>query len=374
MAEKKLEITRIDHENDWRDIRETWNEVLKLSRSNTVFLTYEWLRAWWKVFGAGQELHILVARDDEGVQGLAPLYLSRPKYLGLITVPTLGFLGDTDVGSDFLDLIVRKGQEFKVIRALIEYLLEDDGWGHLKLHDFNGASPNHMILREQCRRNGLRTTLGLGEICPAMALPRDWDTFMAGPDRLFKKLVLRDVKKVGKRRQVQAVLAVDESGLDEYLGHLFALHQERWEAEGRQGSFSELQKKRFYQEVSGDLIRQGWLRLSGLIIDDKVEVVEYGLHYDNAYYSLQGGCSQEGLTIKAGNILTYYIFQSLVGNTAEFNYLRGEELYKLYWGCTIKSTLKIDVFRGPGSLVPLIRSTLYQGLKNLYSALKKHGK
>jgi hypothetical protein len=40
---------------------------------NPVFITPEWLQAWWQVFGSGRELFIHVIRDGESIIGIAPL-------------------------------------------------------------------------------------------------------------------------------------------------------------------------------------------------------------------------------------------------------------------------------------------------------------
>ena len=47
-------------------LRRDWNRLVDESRRPTVFLTWEWLHAWWIHFGKGLRLHLLLVRDPSG--------------------------------------------------------------------------------------------------------------------------------------------------------------------------------------------------------------------------------------------------------------------------------------------------------------------
>ena len=88
------------------DYRDAWNKLLVHSSNNHVFLTYEWLRTWWDVYGADKELLVLVVEDENGLLGIAPLYLETKKVMGVISLKQLFFVGNRHVGSDFLNFII----------------------------------------------------------------------------------------------------------------------------------------------------------------------------------------------------------------------------------------------------------------------------
>src|SRR5689334_22309779 len=59
-------------------LREDWDELLRRSVSNVVFLTWQWQLTWWRHFGGqnAAELHLLTMRTQDGVlTGIAPLYI-----------------------------------------------------------------------------------------------------------------------------------------------------------------------------------------------------------------------------------------------------------------------------------------------------------
>ena len=92
-----------------------WNTLLRASEADCPFLTHEWLLAWWKHLGRSRKLQLLAVRDDDELIALAPLCLvSGPA--GMFS--RLEFLGTGHAGSDYLDLIVRRGREREGLQAL----------------------------------------------------------------------------------------------------------------------------------------------------------------------------------------------------------------------------------------------------------------
>ena len=46
--------------------REQWEELLRAGETDTVFLTWEWQRTWWEVFGRGRLLLVVGERGGGG--------------------------------------------------------------------------------------------------------------------------------------------------------------------------------------------------------------------------------------------------------------------------------------------------------------------
>ena len=92
-----MKIERLEKFDRFIRLRKLWNELLFRSEQNTVFLTHQWLEAWWRSFGKEYEFSILVARDDDGtLMGAAPLMASDHR---------LSFVANQEV-SDYCDFII----------------------------------------------------------------------------------------------------------------------------------------------------------------------------------------------------------------------------------------------------------------------------
>src|SRR5688572_18154453 len=118
-APRDVTVAVIDDVREFDRLRGEWNGLLEASAAATPFLTWSWLRSWWTHFGGAATLRLLVVRDRGELIGLAPMMLSRR---GLQQSPALEFLGLGGAGSDYLDAIVRPGDERAVVDALTSAL------------------------------------------------------------------------------------------------------------------------------------------------------------------------------------------------------------------------------------------------------------
>src|SRR5919198_1356747 len=112
----------IDDPGQFAALREEWRELLGDSQADGLFLTWQWLFTWWKHLRGERRLALIIVREGRDLIGLAPLAL-RPARLAGLSGPTLEFLGSGMVGSDYLDVILRRGREREALEALAEVLV-----------------------------------------------------------------------------------------------------------------------------------------------------------------------------------------------------------------------------------------------------------
>ena len=107
MSDYRIEI--IDSFDAWKQLAGKWNDLLKGSRANTVFLTWEWLFSWAGCYlNEDRNLFILGVYRDHELIGIAPWYIRHDKYR-LLGMRRIEFLGSPDAGSDYLDVIAKNG-------------------------------------------------------------------------------------------------------------------------------------------------------------------------------------------------------------------------------------------------------------------------
>src|SRR5262249_15296571 len=106
--------TVVDPER-FRRLRPEWNALLASSDAHTVFLTWEWLYTWWSRLGGRRRLAILALWSGRDLAAIAPLALRPPQPGRLQFLWRREFLGSGSVGSDYLDLIVRRGDEARAV-------------------------------------------------------------------------------------------------------------------------------------------------------------------------------------------------------------------------------------------------------------------
>jgi len=80
-------------------IREEWDFLVE-ALEGEIFLTYDWCRVWWKYYGKGRKLLILVFRCQGKVVGLLPVFHERI-WLGPLSSRVVKI-----VGTDFTPITV----------------------------------------------------------------------------------------------------------------------------------------------------------------------------------------------------------------------------------------------------------------------------
>jgi len=151
--------------------------LLQDSAAITVFLTWEWLYTWFKHLCGDGNLLILRLSCGEDTVGLVPLAL-RPhildKFLGVRVVE---FLGVRKAGTDYLDMIIRRGWEEHAVAALERFAADSRlvlRLGQIKKDCFASQWAS------QLEHRGWRVSRAAASICPFIALRgHSWQSYLA---------------------------------------------------------------------------------------------------------------------------------------------------------------------------------------------------
>jgi len=111
-----MKIRLIDTIKEFKTLEPYWNNLLHMSGSDHIHLTFEWMWVWWNHFGDENKLFILEASDDDQVIGIAPFCISKNKisFKNFIPIKRIAFIGSGI--SDSLDFIIIK--EYKKVIEL----------------------------------------------------------------------------------------------------------------------------------------------------------------------------------------------------------------------------------------------------------------
>ena len=93
--------------------------------------------------------------------------------------------------------------------------------------------------------------------------------------------------KLVKNFTVRMFRTEREDEVTPHLERFFAMHQDRWTAEGHPGSFYSDAKRAFYVEVSREFLRRGWLRFYHLEVDGTIRASQFGFAFNGILHSLQ---------------------------------------------------------------------------------------
>ena len=326
-------------------LKSAWDALLSESAANTIFLTWEWLTAWWSAYGKPGELRILAAFDEQDVlRGIAPLRSKAVKRYGQ-TVSALTFVGDGSNDSDYLDTIVAKGYEEQVMAAFrAQWESELKRGAVVLLNEIPETSPCLPLLRSFGESQGSLWTEA--EVpCGTVPLPESWDGYLGKLRPRFRTKIRSVFRDLEACPEVQFGFCESVDEARRMLPILFDLHTKRWAEVGKPGVFGWEQKREFYFSLSELLLERGWLRFSWLKWNDTVLACQYGFAYNGKYFLLQEGYEPASEHRNLGiGLRAWSIRKFIEEGLREYDFLGGRVLrHRSDWGAEVKNSKSIQL-------------------------------
>ena len=333
-------------EGDLERIRDSWNSLLSASSADTIFLTWEWMTAWWANYRAADQMRVLAAFDDNQVlRGIAPLKRRRLRRYGQ-TVSVVSFLVDGSNDSEYLDFIIAPGYERDVLAAFCSYLQPELNAGAVLMFNELPASSSSLqgLQAEAGRLSAAYTETTIA--CATALLPSSWDEYLGKLRPRFRTKVRSVLRNLEARKEVEFRTCETPEQIERTLPALFDLHTRRWAQENRPGVFGRQAKRDFYFDLSKRLLERGWLRLTQLEWKGSILACQYGFAYKGTYFHLQEGYEPDsdhwnlGIGLRAWSIREY-IRQGL----REYDFLGGVKRNKTDWAADVKESKNLILSR-----------------------------
>ena len=344
-----MNIIEINNYRDFISLEEKWREVLQRC-NHTIFSTWEWLSIWWKHFGNGKRLYVLLAEDNGKIIGIAPLMYSVDTLFGLRR-GKIEFIGTPD--SDYADFILvdRIGE---CIKLFIDYLNNIPAkWDYIDLKEMPENSKSLPFLNELCPKS-LKTV----NECTFMSLPKSYEIFLMNLNHKMKKDLSRTSRRIEETFKVKFADYSDSQSVSEGVQLLFKLHQKRWESRGFPGIFANQKVRDFHFEMAQLLSQRKWLRLHLLYLSGKPVAAEYGFAYRSKFYLYITGRDPEYYKYSVSNLLRAHIVRKLIEEkVTEYDFIRGKEDFKKRWSIFSRKNYQIMLVKK--SLVARIQHHLY---------------
>lgn len=337
-------IERIETVNEFGRLRPEWNSLLKSSRSDCLFLTWEWLYTWWTHLSGSRKLFLLVARSGNDLVALAPLALTPPRLTRLMPFGSLEFLGTGSVGSDYLDFIIRRSEEPVVLSAMADYLSREKAF--LNLSQVNRRSALTLGLAALWKHRGWQFREARTNVCPIICLSgHTWDSYLGtlGPEHRYN--FRRKLRQLTSRFDVRFEQARQEEQRREALARLVDLHTLRWRSRGGSDAFYNPAHLAFHEAITQMALQKGWLRLFTLCLDGKPAAALYGFFYKGVFYFYQSGFDPSYAQYSVGLITMGLAIRSAIEEGAEeYDLLHGAEQYKFHWASEVRELSRFELY------------------------------
>jgi CelD/BcsL family acetyltransferase involved in cellulose biosynthesis len=358
-----LKIREINDYSEFKQLRELWNDLLAKSDCNSAFLTWEWLLTWWRHFGKGRELVILLAQEDEDIIAAAPLMYSNYD-LTAFKIKKMEFLGTEH--TDYRNFVLTR-RKVECMKSFMNHIYNLN-WDFLHLKQIPETASSVLSLSRICDKNFLesRRVSGCSFYIPLCASVDEFWKKQAGTHR---HNIRRRLRRLKENFDISYERCNSINSLPQAIDTLINLHQKRWALVGEEGSFrSDLRFAGFLLDVSKAFVENGRLHFSFMKANAEPVSAAICFEYNNTFYYYHSGYDPSYSRFGVGSLLIAHLIEEAIHDgMSMFDFLNGAEAYKRNWTSLMKNYLEFQLPKNrflPTLYDKITRTREYDRLRN----------
>jgi CelD/BcsL family acetyltransferase involved in cellulose biosynthesis len=331
-----IKLRIITSESEFETLKSRWNDLLRRSSSDNIFLTWEWMFSWWITFKEGKDLLILTAEKDGQLIGIAPFYRTRTIFFGMKPRVYIEFIGSTITSSEYLDIITLQGMELEAVYALLTALFDEKKfqWDVLHITDMREDSPSYKHCLHFFGENNYDCYIYQTKTSPYILLPSTMDDYLKTLSGNMRRKLKVYMKNIRQEIDIKLCRVTDKASLKDKFEEFKALHQLRWdkkifdgETSGWEGKFLE-----FHARIQESLIDNGWLYFVYILSDGKMIAAQYSFCYAGKLNCYSSAFDPAMSDKNIGSVMQYLTVEDVIKDKFhELDFLSGSEEYKYYW-------------------------------------------
>jgi len=325
-----------------------WEHIWRSCQGNrTPFLSFAWVQAWLRHYGATIRPYVLVVEQNCRVVCIMPLAIASCRLggFGLNVLETLGGQSRNIVA------LVAPGTEQVAARAVAAHLLSGPlaRGVCIRLDLVPSGTPFLDGLSHLLSQGGAAVSVRDVSRAPYVPLPALWDDYLQSLGRRRRKVLGRAQRSLDRVHRDQVVRWLQSEEVPAGMEHLFRLHQERWSREGIRGLFSDADARSFHLDVARSFDRLGWLSLSLMELDGRTVSAHLAVVLDRTVYLLRSGRDPSLGAYSIGHLHELRLFRYwIAAGMVEADLLRGAEPYKFYWTRNYRTYVQLLAAARPG--------------------------
>jgi CelD/BcsL family acetyltransferase involved in cellulose biosynthesis len=320
-------------------IENEWNQLLRTTPANSIFLTWEWIQAWREVVGENKQLFVVTVRDDQDqLIGIAPFHTYSMRFLGAMNYTALRTLADYSTASEYPDWIVKPDVEKEVLAKITEVLLSaSKHWDLIWMPRMAGWTGAYERIANSAKQAGMLLH-AMPSVFSNFALPESLQEFEQGFSAKRRQQMRRNKRNLLSLPGVSIEACSDPADLDSYTEALFDLHHRRRMLLGDSGCFVRRPAEAaFYRNFLPKALERGWLRLFALTQDNVIKAIQVGYAYHGEFLQMQEGFDPDFVS-GAGNVLRHVVIEKCIDEGLQnYDNLGGFTEHKRRWGAQERS-------------------------------------
>ena len=272
--------------------------------------------------------------------GIAPLFITKDK----LGAKQLMFIGSVEI-SDYLDVIVKPENTLRFLDALFEHLeqLPRSTWHEMHWVNVLEDSPTVSAFNLCAEAKGWKVDIDRLQPAPYIPLKDSWDSYLATVDKKQRHEIRRKLRRFEELPNKKQWYIVQEAEkLDEELEAFFNL---MLMDKNKVGFLSDRMRLQMIS-IAHAAFEAGWLQLAFLEIDGEKAAAYLNFDYANQLWIYNSGLNPKFAHFSPGWVLLGYLIQWAIDHGRQlFDFMRGEEDYKIRFGSINRYVMRLSAYR-----------------------------
>lgn len=318
-------VIEINEMEQLEDLRLAWNCLLPNTRGLSFFHTLDWLKTYWRFFGHGQRMRVLVAMSGSNPVGILPLTVRREKTrVGWVRVLTYPL---HDWGTFYGPIGPNPTATLSLAMQHLRQTRRD--WDLLDLRWVNRDEHDQLRTQWAMEHAGFAVASQGWQTTALVDFQEGWETYWAHRNAKFRHNVQRGERRLNKCGEVELIrhrpLSMTNGDGDpnwELYNTCVDLAARSWQGSSTDGTtLSTDSVRHFFREAHQQAAKNGMVDLSVLAVGGRSIAFSYNYYCQSRLIGMRIGYDPEFGKYGVGNVMYAHAFRDSVQ--------RGDQLFDL---------------------------------------------
>jgi hypothetical protein len=313
---------------------------------DSFFYAPDWLASASETLYDQDKVRHIYSRDSEGrLSGAAHFVVIRTSLLKHLRPRVLTIPGCRSVVSpEHIDLAITDNAAETWLDFFVDYFRgKKRDFDFVLLEAIDNTARFFPKLFDRLKENGFHIFRQQMDSCPYLELPASFDDLLSGLSANRRKIIRRTIRRIEGKAGLIDHTAI--GNLEDAFVVAARLHTISREEKGQLGSFRRPGYREFHLNLAQRLLARGKLVFKFLNIDDFPVAFRYGFIDHDIYYDYQTGYDPAFSGSRPGSLIISFLIQEMIeARIRRFDFLRGDEDYKLHWTKLARDTYRYYIF------------------------------
>jgi CelD/BcsL family acetyltransferase involved in cellulose biosynthesis len=286
VEERKLQVEVYEDFENSSISRPGWDDFVEKLNA-PVYMSYDWCRIWWKIYGSGKNLRIYIFSGNGQTVGIVPIYIDCLT-VGPLILKVARLVG-ANIPPKIFDPPIMKDWTNLVFEAIALKLFGEDNCDVFSFGPVSGLYP--LISGIKKLSMGQMNIIGQMEersvgVCSFFLLPETFEGYLGSLSKNERKNRRKyELRYLKKSFTIQTDILTSGEEIREEFQQFVGMHTAQWRSEGRPGHFGAWPKSEdFNFALATELSRLGRLRLIRIRADNEAISYEYSFAFGDCYF------------------------------------------------------------------------------------------